>query len=141
MTVTRSGSVPWWPAERTPEPQDGREPLTRARIVDAALRIIDRDGLDALSMRRLGDELGAGTTSVYWHVANKDQLLDLVLDHVLGEVSAEVVDVGAEEDGRDRECSRDGEAAPRVQAKRSPTRCSEIAHSFAAPLSSSAHGA
>ena len=94
MTATRAGGLPWWPAERTPEHQDGREPLTRARIVDAALRLIDRDGLDALSMRRLGDELGAGTTSVYWHVANKDQLLDLVLDHVLGEVSAEVGDVG-----------------------------------------------
>ncbi|MFN8622305.1 MAG: TetR/AcrR family transcriptional regulator [Chloroflexota bacterium] len=82
--------LPWWPAERSAEHAGGREPLTRARIVEAALAIIDRDGLDALSMRRLGDELGAGTTSVYWHVANKDQLLDLVLDEVLGRIGDEV---------------------------------------------------
>lgn len=82
--------LPWWPAERAAEHTGGREPLTRARIVEAALALIDREGLDALSMRRLGEELGAGTTSVYWHVANKDQLLDLVLDEVLGQIGEEV---------------------------------------------------
>ena len=85
--------LPWWPAERAAEHASGREPLTRARIVEAALALIDREGLDALSMRRLGEELGAGTTSVYWHVANKDQLLDLVLDEVLGQIGDEVEEV------------------------------------------------
>jgi AcrR family transcriptional regulator len=87
---TGTGDLPWWPAERSAEHAGGKEPLTRARIVEAALAIIDREGLDALSMRRLGDELGAGTTSVYWHVANKDQLLDLVLDEILGRIGEEV---------------------------------------------------
>ncbi len=77
--------LPWWPADRS-EAAD-RAPLTRARIVETALRLIDRDGLDALSMRRLGDELGAGATSLYWHVPNKDVLLDLVLDEILGEAA------------------------------------------------------
>lgn len=86
----RSQDLPWWPAERTAEATADREPLSRARIVQAALRLVDRDGLEALSMRRLGEELGAGTTSVYWHVRDKDQLLDLVLDAVLGEIRDEV---------------------------------------------------
>jgi AcrR family transcriptional regulator len=63
--------------------------LTRNDIVQAAIRLADRDGLDALSMRRLGNELGAGATSLYWHVRNKDQLLDLILDEVVGEVVVE----------------------------------------------------
>jgi AcrR family transcriptional regulator len=83
-----SRALPWWPAERTE--RGGRDPLTRRRIVEAALRVIDADGLDALSMRRLGLELGSGATSLYWHVANKDQLLDLVLDEILGEVGREL---------------------------------------------------
>jgi AcrR family transcriptional regulator len=80
---------PWWHGERAPR-SDDREPLTRERIVRAALALVDRDGLDALSMRHLGDELGAGTTSVYWHVPNKDALLDLLLDEILGEVVEEL---------------------------------------------------
>jgi AcrR family transcriptional regulator len=63
-------------------------PLTRDQIVDAAIRILDDEGPDALSMRRLGAELRAGTTSVYWHVRGKDELLDLVSDRVIGEVFA-----------------------------------------------------
>ena len=81
------GDLPWWPARR---PSTGRTPLDRDRIVAAALRRIDEDGLDALSMRRLGDDLGVGATTLYWHVGSKDELLDLVLDHVIGEVRAEV---------------------------------------------------
>jgi TetR/AcrR family tetracycline transcriptional repressor len=54
--------------------------------VAAALRVIDTEGLEALSMRRLGQELKSGATSLYWHVKDKDQLLDLVLDAVIGEV-------------------------------------------------------
>lgn len=64
--------------------------LTRDQIVDAAIRILDDEGPDALSMRRLGAELDAGATSVYWHVKGKDELLDLVADRVIGEVFAGV---------------------------------------------------
>lgn len=67
-----------------------REPLTREQIVTVAIRLIDEEGLDAFSMRRLGKELGAGATSLYWHVRNKEQLVDLVLDELIGEVVADL---------------------------------------------------
>ncbi|WP_067451368.1 TetR/AcrR family transcriptional regulator [Actinomadura macra] len=60
--------------------------LTRDQIVDAALELLDAEGLDGLSMRRLGTRLNSGATSVYWHVANKDELLELALDRVMAEV-------------------------------------------------------
>jgi AcrR family transcriptional regulator len=63
-------------------------PLARDQIIDAAIRILDRDGPDGLSMRHLGTELDAGAASVYWHVKGKDDLLDLVADRVIGEVLA-----------------------------------------------------
>lgn len=66
-----------------------REParqLSREVIVTAALRIVDDEGLDALSMRRLGAELGAGATSIYWWVKSKDDLLGLLLEAVVAEV-------------------------------------------------------
>lgn len=55
-----------------------RVPLSRERIADTALRFIDNHGLDALSMRKLGTELGVEAMSLYNHVANKDDLLDSV---------------------------------------------------------------
>lgn len=79
-----------WAGRARPPAREGREPLTRDQIVEAAIHLADRDGLDALSMRRLGQELGAGATSLYWHVRNKDELLDLILDEVIGEVVGEV---------------------------------------------------
>ncbi|MCP9980915.1 TetR/AcrR family transcriptional regulator [Actinomadura madurae] len=60
--------------------------LSRDQIVDAALGLLDAEGLDGLSMRRLGTRLNSGATSVYWHVANKDELLELALDRVMAEV-------------------------------------------------------
>ena len=65
-----------------------QEPLTLDRIVTTAIDLVDREGLDALSMRRLGAELNAGATTLYWHVKNKDELYDLALDQVLGEIPA-----------------------------------------------------
>src|SRR5919197_1295412 len=62
-----------------------RDPITAEAIVEAALRILDADGLDGLSMRRVADELDTGASSLYWHVGSKDGLLDLVFDHVIGE--------------------------------------------------------
>ncbi|WP_328396708.1 TetR/AcrR family transcriptional regulator [Nocardia sp. NBC_00416] len=58
--------------------------LRRDQIVRAAVAILDKEGLDALSMRRLGAELDAGATSLYWHVANKTELLELALDEIWG---------------------------------------------------------
>lgn len=65
--------------------------LTQEQIVAAAIKLLDADGLDALSMRKLGAELGAVATAVYWHVANKDELLELVVDHVYGELEVPVI--------------------------------------------------
>ncbi|WP_343713454.1 TetR/AcrR family transcriptional regulator C-terminal domain-containing protein [Inquilinus sp.] len=48
-----------------------------------AVELLDAQGLDGLTMRRLADRLGAGAMSLYWHVANKEQVLDLALDAVL----------------------------------------------------------
>src|SRR3954470_24125665 len=62
-----------------------RKPLSRSRILAAALELVDEQGIDALSMRKLGQSLGFEAMSLYNHVANKDDLLDGVLDLVLAE--------------------------------------------------------
>jgi AcrR family transcriptional regulator len=62
-----------------------REPISRDAIVAAAIGLLDREGLAALSMRRLAEELGTGAASLYWHVGSKDGLLDLVFDELIGE--------------------------------------------------------
>ena len=79
--------IPPPPWQRLPDrpARRRREPISRDAIVEAALRLLDRDGLDALSMRRVADELGTGAASLYWHVGSKDGLLDLVFDEVIGE--------------------------------------------------------
>ena len=59
-----------------------RRALSRARVIDAALAIVDAEGLDALSMRRLGRELGVEAMSLYHHFASKDALLDAMVDRV-----------------------------------------------------------
>jgi AcrR family transcriptional regulator len=75
---------PW---QRVPDRRSARrrDPISREAIVTAAIQLLDREGLSALSMRRLADQLGAGAASLYWHVGSKDGLLDLVLDQVIGE--------------------------------------------------------
>ncbi|MEU8278898.1 TetR/AcrR family transcriptional regulator C-terminal domain-containing protein [Microbispora bryophytorum] len=71
----------------TRERRGGREQgLSRDQIVRAAVELLDAEGLDALSMRKLGARLGAGATSLYWHVANKDELIELVMDEVYATV-------------------------------------------------------
>lgn len=60
--------------------------LTREMLVEKALEIVDRDGLDALSMRRLGSELGVDPMAAYRHLPNKDALLDGVVEAVVSEI-------------------------------------------------------
>ncbi|MEU5161840.1 TetR/AcrR family transcriptional regulator C-terminal domain-containing protein [Streptomyces sp. NPDC020875] len=60
--------------------------LSREQIVAEALALLDSDGVEALSMRKLGARLKAGATSVYSHVANKEELIELVVDEVYGEI-------------------------------------------------------
>ncbi|MFJ9695245.1 TetR/AcrR family transcriptional regulator [Kitasatospora sp. NPDC101183] len=69
--------------------------LSRERIVTAALRLIDGAGLEALSTRRLATELSVSGPSLYNHFATKDELLDAVVDSVIGEVDLSMFDDGA----------------------------------------------
>jgi AcrR family transcriptional regulator len=69
---------------------DGREtgsvPLSRTRILGAALRLADKGGVGSLSMRKLAEELGVQAMSLYNHVANKDEILDGIVDLVVSEI-------------------------------------------------------
>src|SRR5215472_10392704 len=81
MTVASSPSepVPPPPWQRTPTraARRRRDPISKEAIVAAAIRLMDAEGFDALSMRRIADELDTGAASLYWHVGSKDGLLDL----------------------------------------------------------------
>jgi AcrR family transcriptional regulator len=71
----------------------GNQPtLSREQIVRATVELLDELGLAGLTMRRLGARLGAGATSLYWYVSNKDDLLELAMDEVMAEI--EIPDLG-----------------------------------------------
>jgi AcrR family transcriptional regulator len=72
---------PWW--RQREEAQ--RRPLTRDAIVEAALVVLEREGMNGLSMRKVAEELGTGAASLYWHVRDKEELLSLLLDRIVGE--------------------------------------------------------
>src|SRR5688572_10298777 len=63
-----------------------RTPLSRDAIVNAAIEVLDQEGAESLSMRRVAEKLGAGAASLYWHVPSKAALIDLILDRVGGEL-------------------------------------------------------
>lgn len=75
----------WEPA---PDPRTARRSLSRDAIVDAAVRLADEEGLEAVSMPRLARTLGAAPMSLYRHVPHKDALIDLMLDAAVGEPPA-----------------------------------------------------
>ncbi len=58
-------------------------PLGRDTVVDAAIALVSREGFDALSMRRVAADLGVGTMSLYWHVATREDLVDLMVDRTI----------------------------------------------------------
>src|ERR687894_1003963 len=64
----------------------GRQPLSRRRVLEEAVRFADREGLEALTMRKLGAELGVEAMSLYNHVPNKSALLDGMVEVLLGEL-------------------------------------------------------
>ncbi len=72
---------------------DLRPPLSRERVLQAALDLADELGLDALTMRELGQRLGVEAMSLYNHVANKDDILDGILDLVVSEIDLPSGDV------------------------------------------------
>jgi AcrR family transcriptional regulator len=63
-----------------------RVPLSRERVLDTAVALADGGGVDAVSMRRIAQELGVVPMALYKHVANKDELLDGMIDAVVGEI-------------------------------------------------------
>jgi len=65
------------------EPPSARQPLSRARIVAAAIEFIDREGLPGLTMRRLGEQLGVEAMSLYRYVPGREDLLDAVVETIL----------------------------------------------------------
>ncbi|KKB06738.1 TetR family transcriptional regulator [Devosia geojensis] len=65
------------------EAQSGEPALSLERIVAAAVELLDAEGVDGLTMRKLADRVGAGAMSLYWHVDNKEAVFDLALDSVL----------------------------------------------------------
>lgn len=79
------------PAHRTRQPRPG---LSRERVLQAAVALADEAGIEALSMRKLGEQLGVEAMSLYKHVANKNDLLDGMVDRVFAEI-----DLGEAEGG------------------------------------------
>src|SRR5215208_6350906 len=75
---------------RAPYPLRRGSASRSAAGVAAALKLLDRDGLAAFSMRRVAEELDTGAASLYWHVGSKDGLLDLILEEVIGEQVDEI---------------------------------------------------
>lgn len=63
-----------------------RAPLTRERVLGTAVDLADRHGLEALSMRRLGQELGVDAMALYRHVRNKDDMLDGIVEMIVAEI-------------------------------------------------------
>jgi len=65
--------------------------LSKARIVEAAIEILDAGGEDALTFRALSTRLATGSGAIYWHVSDKDDLLAATADYVVARVMAEVI--------------------------------------------------
>ena len=71
-----------------------RSPLTKDRVLQAAIDLVDREGLGALTMRRLGADLGFEAMSLYKHVANKEEILDGMVELIVGQIA--IPDPGAD---------------------------------------------
>ena len=82
---TRGLPQPPWRIDRRARAQP-RVQITREAILEAAQRVLERDGLDAFSMHRVAQELGTGAASLYWHVRDKDELLQLLSERFAEEI-------------------------------------------------------
>jgi AcrR family transcriptional regulator len=82
------GGARWWRERqiRLERRRPRSEGLTIERIIDEALALVDEEGLDALTVRRLATRLDTGSATLYRHVASRTELLVLMVDHVIGEV-------------------------------------------------------
>jgi AcrR family transcriptional regulator len=98
MAEEETSGIPPPPWQRVPErgKRKRRDPLTQEAIVEAAIKVLDAEGLDGFSMRRVADELDTGAASLYWHVGSKDGLFDLIFEEVIGEQLEEIPDADPE---------------------------------------------
>jgi AcrR family transcriptional regulator len=74
-----------------------RPRLTRSKVLDAAVALADRDGIEAVTMRNLASDLGVEAMSLYYHVANKDELLDGMVELVMEEINRAVTQLADSE--------------------------------------------
>ncbi|HET7771227.1 MAG TPA: TetR/AcrR family transcriptional regulator C-terminal domain-containing protein [Chloroflexota bacterium] len=81
-------------ARRKSSEPEARERLSRERVLRAAIALADRDGIDALSMRRLAEELGVEAMSLYYYVENKDDILAGMLELVMSELDLPAIGEG-----------------------------------------------
>ena len=82
-----ASSGPPWSSTRPPRrTRAARPPLDRRQIATAGLRIVDEEGADALLLRRLAEELGVAPMSIYWHVKDKAELLEVIGHQVFAEI-------------------------------------------------------
>ncbi|MEV8208566.1 helix-turn-helix domain-containing protein, partial [Streptomyces sp. NPDC079189] len=89
--TARTNPIPSVWARQQPAPD--QPALSRAAIVREAIVMLDAEGIEALSMRKLGARLNAGATSLYRHVATKDELMELAVDEVAAEITVPSPDV------------------------------------------------
>ncbi|MBO0676196.1 TetR family transcriptional regulator [Mycolicibacterium sp. S2-37] len=72
------------PSRRNPPGDSG---TSAESILEAAARLIELDGVEALTMRRLADQLGVAVTSIYWHIGGRDKLLDSLVERLLSQLA------------------------------------------------------
>jgi len=75
-------SLPWWPSGDRGRTAS-RSGLTRDRIINAGVELIRNEGFQALTMRRIAECLNSGVMSLYWYIANRDELVAVVVDELL----------------------------------------------------------
>jgi AcrR family transcriptional regulator len=86
VSTSRAGVIPpppWARESGTRRTRADKPALSRDAIVAAAIRVIDEEGFEAVSMRRVAQEFGTGAASLYAYVANKDELMDLIVDEIM----------------------------------------------------------
>lgn len=66
--------------------KSARDTISQEIVVETAIRLVEENDLEALTMRRLAAELGTAVTSIYWHVGNRDALVDLMVDKLLADM-------------------------------------------------------
>lgn len=88
VSASRPGVIPpppWSRESGSRKSRADKPALSRDAIVKAAIHVIDEEGFDAVSMRRVAQEFGTGAASLYAYVANKDELMDLIVDEIMAE--------------------------------------------------------